>query len=183
MEIYLSDGSRFRPLDPGAFASLPAEKLLTEIANALSRICRFGGRVARFISVAEHSIHVYYKYASWWPEDYSGQLLALLHDASEAFLGDIVTPLKKLLPAFWAMEQKVNWGILNVLVPMGYQRAEGCIKSCDEEVLGLEVRRFLVYQSFTLAEDLSSDYWKTEFIRIYNHIYNQLVAKIEGTKP
>lgn len=178
MEIYLSDGSRFRPLDPGAFASLPAEKLLTEIANALSRICRFGGRVTRFISVAEHSIYVYYEYASRWPEDYSGQLLALLHDASEAFLGDIVTPLKNLLPAFWAMEQKVNWGILNVLVPMGCQRAEGCIKSCDEEVLGLEVRRFLGCPPPMFYVE-SSNYWKMEFIRIYN----ELVAKLEGIKP
>lgn len=62
-----------------------------DIANGLSLLCRFGGQIERFYSVAQHSLLV----AALAPKEIRRE--ALLHDASEAFLGDVIKPLKALL--------------------------------------------------------------------------------------
>jgi len=63
--------------------------MLGDIAHSLSLINRFGGHTPQPYSVAEHSILVASSYDD--PKDYR---TALLHDASEAYLGDMVGPLK-----------------------------------------------------------------------------------------
>jgi hypothetical protein len=67
---------------------------LVDIAHALGNICRFGGHTATFYSVAEHSVAVMRRV-----EEQGGDWLemrcALLHDASEAYLGDVCRPLKR----------------------------------------------------------------------------------------
>jgi hypothetical protein len=83
-EYMLSAGGlRVYPLDPR-----PDEIHLDDIAHALSNICRFGGHCREFYSVAQHSVHV--------SELLRGvpALVGLLHDAAEAYLGDIIRPLK-----------------------------------------------------------------------------------------
>lgn len=72
---------------------------LYDIAAGLARTCRFGGHTCDFYSVAEHSIEV----AAHVHKEQE-QLYALLHDASEAFLGDMVAPLKQLCPDFQSIE-------------------------------------------------------------------------------
>lgn len=63
---------------------------IRDIAHALSNQCRYLGH-SRFYSVAEHSVNL--AYAIRDRNDLARH--ALLHDASEAYLGDIVRPLKK----------------------------------------------------------------------------------------
>ena len=66
-----------------------------DIAIALGNICRYGGH-CRFMSVAEHSVNAYKWVRDHHPEvGLAGLLAALFHDAHEAYLGDIVTPLKR----------------------------------------------------------------------------------------
>lgn len=81
-----------------------------DIAGALSKICRFGGQCQEFYSVAEHCYHC----AAVAKKD--GQpdsivLACLLHDGAEAYLGDVVKPLKIMLPEYqkveWLMEQAI----------------------------------------------------------------------------
>lgn len=84
--ILLSNGAYFDFLDPGA-----SQWGVPELASALGKCCRFSGHCHGFYSVAEHSIHV----ASLVPPEH--RLAALLHDAHEAFTGDITYPLKRLL--------------------------------------------------------------------------------------
>lgn len=74
---------------------------VADIAWSLSNICRFGGHVSAFYSVAEHSLAVALRVP---PRD---QLQALLHDATEAYLGDVVTPLKRLLPDYQDLENRL----------------------------------------------------------------------------
>lgn len=77
-------GVHFYPLDPR-----PCEILIEDIAHALSMQCRYSGHVNRFYSVAEHSIRV----AELVPREL--RLLALMHDAAEAYLVDLPRPLKR----------------------------------------------------------------------------------------
>ncbi len=66
---------------------------LRDIAHALSLICRFGGHCKRFYSVAAHSIHCHDQALRYgYSRDVA--VLALLHDAGEAYWHDMGRPLK-----------------------------------------------------------------------------------------
>ena len=72
-----------------------------DIAHALANICRFNGHTRHHYSVAQHCLLV----ASIVPPEH--QLAALLHDATEAYVGDMVRPLKALLPDYSAIENGI----------------------------------------------------------------------------
>jgi len=76
---------------------------IEDIAHALSLTCRFGGHSLSHYSVAEHSLMVEGALQTkngWkcgWHNDAAdrkGYRSALLHDATEAYLGDMVRPVK-----------------------------------------------------------------------------------------
>ena len=69
----------------------PEDIDLADIAWALAHTCRFMGHPRRHYSVAEHSINV----ARLLPEPI--KIYGLLHDAHEAYIGDISTPMKRAL--------------------------------------------------------------------------------------
>lgn len=67
---------------------------INDIAFALSRLPRFCGHLERPYSVLDHSINAARVAHILRPEDVLFELLVLLHDAHEAYTGDIPTPLK-----------------------------------------------------------------------------------------
>jgi hypothetical protein len=69
---------------------------IVDIAHALSLSCRFSGHVSKFSSVADHSVRVVNMMMRWGITDRWELLAGLLHDASEAYLSDISTPVKKM---------------------------------------------------------------------------------------
>lgn len=89
-KILLSNGKLHDLSNPWA-----TEPDITVIAHALANLCRWTGHTRRFYSVAEHSLRA----ANLVPAKY--RLQALLHDAAEAYIGDISTPLGRLLGSQW----------------------------------------------------------------------------------
>jgi hypothetical protein len=89
-------GRAFYPMAP-----YPQDVDPIDIAHALSLICRYGGHVKVFYSVAEHCVLMSYAVA---PEN---ALWALLHDATEAYVGDMIRPLKRMMPAYRAAEDRL----------------------------------------------------------------------------
>lgn len=82
----------------------PDQICLEDIAGALSRICRFGGMIANHYSVAQHSVLV----SKICPPELAQ--IGLLHDATEAYLGDVIGPLKRYIgPAYHELEEM--WAI------------------------------------------------------------------------
>lgn len=81
-------GKTFHILSPTS-----SEIDIRDIAHALSNSCRFTGHTKRFYSVAEHS----YLASLIVPAEFA--LEALLHDASEAYIGDMSRPLKHFTEA------------------------------------------------------------------------------------
>lgn len=66
---------------------------IEDIAHALSRQCRYNGHCDGFLSVARHSIWVSERLKEQG-HDVTLQLTGLLHDSAEAYLGDLVRPIK-----------------------------------------------------------------------------------------
>lgn len=66
---------------------------IVDIAHALSQLCRYTGHTDMFWSVAQHSLLV----AEKMPGTPEQKLVALLHDAAEAYTGDLSSPLKAYL--------------------------------------------------------------------------------------
>lgn len=84
----------------------PDSIVFDDIVRGLSRTARFNGQTIRFCSVAQHSLLVADILKSWGA-DLPTQRLGLLHDAPEAYLGDIARPIKLLLPDYKRLEQQV----------------------------------------------------------------------------
>lgn len=80
---------------------------IEDIAHALSNNCRFNGHTRQFYSVAQHSVLVSH-YCD--PED---ALWGLLHDASEAYLCDIPTPLKNM--GYFEQYKKEEAKVMNII--------------------------------------------------------------------
>lgn len=94
--VQTSSGRYIDLLDPK-----PADILIEDIAHALSNIARFNGHTHQFYSVAQHCVLC----SGINPDKLA--LEKLLHDATEAYVGDMVTPIKNLFPGYRTMEDKI----------------------------------------------------------------------------
>lgn len=117
---------------------------ILDIAHALSNVCRYAGHTSMFYSVAEHSCIV----ADLLYQDHGNKelaLMGLLHDAAEAYLGDVTRPLKLLLPNYPPLEKKIMDVVLKkfgsgALTPT----AARAIKQVDNQVLLTEGDRIMM---------------------------------------
>lgn len=108
---------------------------IEDIAHALSQICRFTGHTASFYSVAQHSLLVSYQV----PQEYA--LEGLLHDAHEAYITDLSTPLKALVPGYRDIEAGV-WAAVSAKFDLPYKLHDS-VKEHDLRALVTERRELL----------------------------------------
>lgn len=90
----------------------PEDINLTDISHGLAFTCRYGAQSKHFCSVAQHSIHVLEYVRHHAQDDLNVHRWALLHDAAEAYLSDVPTPLKKILPRYQELEHNMMRAIL-----------------------------------------------------------------------
>lgn len=132
---------------------------IKDIARALSKVCRFNGHVNVPYSVAEHSMWV----AELVPKHL--KLEALLHDASEAYICDIPTPMKNLLgDTYRQVEHRL-------------QAAIGKATGCD----GLELLHPLTKEADAVMLITERDYLRDGREHDWGH--RELVLRIPKWKP
>jgi hypothetical protein len=122
----------------------PSMIRLKDIARGLAFQCRFNGHVSRFYSVAEHSVRASVLAAVWGRE---AQRAVLLHDAAEAYLGDLVSPLKN---AHLGIEYRAMEGHALNAIAERYGVDFACwadeIKQTDIAMLSLERKHLIPTQ-------------------------------------
>jgi len=137
--IQTRSGRRLYPFEP-----FRNEYEITDIAHALGNICRFGGHSRVFYSVAQHSVlvslNVSSKSARW----------GLLHDAAEAFFGDMPTPIKSVLPDYAAAERRLALAISDAFDAAPSPEIAAEVKIMD--------RRLFWDESLTLMEPLHPEF-------------------------
>lgn len=89
----------------------PSDIKLDDLAHHLAKVQRFGGAspINYTYSVGEHSINLCRYFYEIGSKDEAR--CALLHDASEAYLSDIVSPVKRNLKDYMKMEEEVMTAI------------------------------------------------------------------------
>jgi 5'-nucleotidase len=133
-------GRWVNPFDPD-----PAQLDVGDIARSLANQCRFGGHSRAFYSVAQHSVLVS-EAVEARRGDVEEVLAALMHDATEAYLGDMPHPLKHRSPlgaVFRAAEEDLERAIRG---RFGLRADVPEIKRVDRALLAAERRAFSAEQ-------------------------------------
>lgn len=125
---------------------------IRDIAHALSLTNRFGGHTCEPYSVAAHSCHV----ACLVSRQYA--LHALLHDASEAYLGNLVKPLKHLVSGFANLEQSFDDAIASRFGIKWCPQSFIAVKRADNLALRTELQLFFPWMHSDATPDPSNTY-------------------------
>lgn len=145
-------GNPFYPFD-----LYPHEIIIDDIAHALSNTCRFGGHCRHFYSVAQHSVKVICIVSS------ELALQALLHDAAEAYIGDMVKPFKNMIIAYEEAEEVVWYAVAKKFnLP---RELHPDVKKADRIMLATEARDLMQNAHPCWAK------WLDGVVPIPEHIY------------
>jgi uncharacterized protein len=120
-----------------AFDPRPEDITIEAIAHALSLTCRWGGHCKDFYSVAQHSVEV----AAMLPPDLA--LQGLLHDAAEAYIGDVPRPIKHKMRMFVECEEKILRVIWDKFGLKDHEIMHPSVHEADEIMLNFEASNLL----------------------------------------
>lgn len=133
-------GRQFWPEDPR-----PEDIDIRDIAHALAMQCRYAGHTRVFYSVAQHSALVHDAALAQHPAHPHLWPWALLHDASEAYVTDVIRPLKHgALAAVKEVERRVM-AVIMVRFALSGSIEPPSVKRLDDGILGDEARHLMVY--------------------------------------
>jgi|GEM_PF-1364350 hypothetical protein len=111
---------------------------IEDIAHSLAYQCRFGGHCKPFYSVADHSVNCSYLL----PE-----LEVLFHDGGEGYAVDVPTPLKKVIPNYYPIEDGLMVKIakkFNFSYPMSPE-----VKAVDQQMFEWEYKQLMIRDTKT----------------------------------
>ena len=122
-----------------------AEVRIDDIAHALSLICRYGGHIPEFYSVADHSLNVLERLVAMGITDRRILLMGLLHDAEEAYLGDMPSPIKRKYRDYKRDGDVLREQIFRFYIPDMEKipiNLVGCVTQADADVYVMERMSF-----------------------------------------
>lgn len=152
---------------------------IEDIAHALGNQCRFSGHTKHFYSVAQHSVLV--SNMLYMSTDNAELALAgLLHDASEAYLVDMPTPIKRLMPEYIKAERYIQY-VIEVRFGLKYKLDCPEVHQMDGIMLATEARDLMGDpQDWNSLKGLTPfpkaiDFWmpseaKSSFIENYKYL-------------
>jgi len=111
----------------------PEQFDIADVARALSYIPRYCGQLDKFYSVAEHSVNVCSLVktprAKYW---------GLMHDAAEAYFGDVPSPFKWLVPQIKKVENKIQEAMIKAFDIPYDKNISAEVKKADQTMLMTE---------------------------------------------
>lgn len=130
-----------------SIANIATETIhIEDLAHSLSRICRFNGHVLEFYCVAAHSVHVSEFLQKKGHSPYV-QLIGLLHDMAEGIIGDIISPIKDLVPGIKELENIILDRAYQCLgIPKPDETTTYIVKDADNQVF-LAEKHYLLHSA------------------------------------
>lgn len=156
---------------------------IVDIAHALSLQCRFNGNCVAHYSVAQHSVHVmevirdqYLTPGAEFFDDNNLLFAGLMHDAAEAYLGDLITPLKQMPgigPAYKKIEYDFNAVIFARFGIAWSEDTDDIVSSVDQIMLATEARDLMSTEGrdwdldpgYPPLDDLTIEPWPAEIAK------------------
>jgi 5'-deoxynucleotidase YfbR-like HD superfamily hydrolase len=167
---------------------------ITDIAWALSRMPRFSGHSIPYVpySVAQHCIQVMKELAPHGPEI---QMYGLLHDAAEAYINDLPSPVKHI-PEIHAVIKKLEdllmltiYKALELRPPT--EEEEATVKVADKVQQAVEAHNFMYSRghdwnlpkvSFKKLQEFEQPITSVEAYDMFLGCYEMLLAEIKKQK-
>lgn len=167
-----------------------------DIAHSLSHLCRFTGHTRVFYSVAEHSLNTV-RFMAFNGSTPLSLLLGLLHDAAEAYIQDLSTPLKQALcsAAYSEIETHIQQALLTQLIgPHGFDawmKRKTSISAADRKALKMEAGVLMVsggrgwgaLEGVETPERSLKQWSMAEARNLYIKTYNELKIAYELGRP
>lgn len=145
-------GHRFYPLDPRA-----DEVHIADVAHGLAMTCRYGGHAMRYYSVAEHAVIV----SMYVDPRFARE--ALLHDSAEAYIGDMIRPLKHTpeMIEFRKAEELIERAVFERFEIVQTAESRAAVKEIDDRILvdeiGALMRNPAMYQAHSAMQPLGAN--------------------------
>lgn len=145
---------------------------IKDIAHSLSFKCRFGGHSKIFYSVGQHSIECYKKAKALFPKNYVLQMAALMHDSTEAYLPDMLTPIKRNMQEFKDLENRLEAVIFRKFGISMSEETKKIVKSLDLNEFDFEWQDLMMKNN--LNDIITQERYflniEVEFIEIFNEL-------------
>lgn len=119
--------------------------LLIDIAHGLSLENRWASQTPFHYSVATHSLLVAALFHT--PKE---KLLALLHDSTEAYIKDLPSPLKRLLPEYKKIEENLQNVIYEKFLLKPTKQEITNLKKIDLEIMDYEYDNIFIKRNIKL---------------------------------